>query len=110
MPTLKDLNLKLSYRSGRDNLVNDFFLPGLGRSVSYKRAAGYFTSAGLALVARGIAGLASRSSEMRLIASSYLEPDDVQALQRAYDNPESILKAIAWKTYMILRTESSGID
>ncbi len=97
MPTLKDLDLKLSYRSGRDNLVNDFFLPCLGRSVSYKRAAGYFTSAGLALAARGIAGLASRNGEMRLIASPYMEPDDVEALQKAYDNPESILKAIAWK-------------
>lgn len=97
MNTLRKLDLKLSYRSSRDNLVKDFFQPCLEKSSLYRRAAGYFTSAGLSLAARGIAGLASRSGEMRLVASPYLDSDDVIALQRACDNPESILKAIACK-------------
>lgn len=97
MSTLKDLDLKLSYRSSNDNLVKDFFQPCLERSSLYRRAAGYFTSAGLSLAARGIAALASRSGEMRLIASPYLDSDDIKALQRASDNPESVLKAIVCK-------------
>lgn len=61
----------------------------------YRRAAGYFSSAGLALAARGVASLASRGGEMRLVVSPYLEPDDVKALQAAFDHPAEVLRAIA---------------
>lgn len=55
---LSDLELKLSYRSGADDLVNEFLTPCLGESILYRRSAGYFTSKGLALAARGVANLA----------------------------------------------------
>jgi DNA phosphorothioation system restriction enzyme len=61
----------------------------------YRRAAGYFTSAGLALAARGVASLASRSGRMQLVVSPRLEPDDVKALQMASDHPAEALRAIA---------------
>lgn len=61
----------------------------------YRRAAGYFTSAGLALAARGVAAIAYRGGKMRLVVSPYLAPDDVEALQAACDNPEEALRAIA---------------
>jgi hypothetical protein len=50
---LNRLPLRLSYRSGRDDLVRDLFIPCLETATLYRRAAGYFTSAGLALAARG---------------------------------------------------------
>lgn len=93
--TLSELPLKLSYRTGRDDLVRDLFVPCLEHSVLYRRAAGYFTSAGLALASRGVASLASRGGKMRLVVSPYLEPDDVAALQAAADKPISVLRAIA---------------
>jgi len=40
--------LKISYRSGRDDLIRDFYTPCLERAVLYRRAVGYFTSSGLA--------------------------------------------------------------
>jgi hypothetical protein len=92
---LSDLSFRLSYRTGRDDLVQDFFNPCLGASVLYRRAAGYFTSAGLALAARGVASLAIRGGTMRLVVSPYLEPDDVEALQAAVDHPAEVLRAIA---------------
>jgi len=61
----------------------------------YRRAAGYFTSAGLALAARGVASLASRGGKMQLVVSPYLEPDDVEALQAAHDNPVQALQRVA---------------
>jgi DNA phosphorothioation system restriction enzyme len=87
--------LKLSYRTGRDDLVRDFFIPCMESSVLYRRAAGYFTSAGLALAARGVASLASRRGKMQLVVSPYLEPSDVEALQTAASNPAAVLRAIA---------------
>lgn len=95
---LIEIPLRLSFRSGRDDLVKDFFIPCLETSVLYRRAAGYFTSAGLALAARGVASLASRGGKMRLVASPHLDPEDVKALQAAAENPADVLRAIAAKT------------
>ncbi len=95
MPNLPDIPLKLSYRTGRDDTVREFFIPCLESSVSYHRAAGYFTSVGLALAARGVASIASRRGKMKLVVSPYLEPSDVEALQAATNNPEDALRAIA---------------
>lgn len=95
MPHLAEIPLRLSYRTGRDDLVRDFFIPCLESSVLYRRAAGYFTSAGLALAARGVASLASRRGKMQLVVSPHLEPADVETLQAAASNPAAALRAIA---------------
>lgn len=92
---LADLSLRLSYRTGRDDLAWDFFVPCLESSVLYRRAAGYFSSAGLALAARGVASLAARGGTMRLVVSPYLEPADVEALRAAVEHPADALRVIA---------------
>lgn len=98
MTHLSDLPLKLSYRTGRDDLVRDFFVPCLEASVLYRRAAGYFSSSGLALAARGVASLASRGGTMKLVVSPYLQADDVEALRGANDHPVAVLRSIAAKS------------
>lgn len=95
MHTLTDIPLRLSYRTGRDDMVKDFFIPCMESSVLYRRAAGYFTSSGLALAARGVASLASRRGKMQLVVSPYLDPSDIEALQTAASNPAGVLRAIA---------------
>ncbi len=92
---LSELPFRLSYRTGRDDLIRDFFNPCLESSVLYRRAAGYFTSYGLALAARGVASLAARRGKMQLVVSPHLEPADVEALSAATENPLSALRAIA---------------
>jgi hypothetical protein len=92
---LAGLSLNLSYRTGRNDLVQDFFVPCLESSTLYRRAAGYFTSAGLALAARGVASLAARRGKMQLVVSPHLEPADVETLLAAHENPAAALKAIA---------------
>lgn len=86
--------LKISYRSGRDDLIRDFYTPCLERSVLYRRAVGYFTSSGLAYAARGLASLVARNGKMRLVASPYLEAGDVAALTKAAERPEEVLRSI----------------
>ena len=86
--------LRISYRSGRDDLVRDFYVPCLERAILYRRAVGYFTSSGLALAARGVASLVARGGKMRLVASPYLEESDVAALTKAAERPEEVLKSI----------------
>jgi DNA phosphorothioation system restriction enzyme len=94
---LSDLPLRLSYRTGRDDLVRDFFIPCLEKATLYRRAAGYFTSSGLALAARGVASLAARGGKMQLVVSPHLEANDVEALLAAKENPAAALRAIAAK-------------
>ncbi len=91
---LRNLQIQLSYRTGRNDLVRDFFIPCLEESTLYRRSAGYFSSAGLALAARGVASLVTRKGEMRLVVSPELDPQDVEALQGALDEPETVLKRI----------------
>ena len=94
MPLIQ-LKLQLSYRTGRGDMVKDLFVPCLEQSDLYRRAAGYFTSFGLGLAARGIASLASRKGTMRLVASPHLEAGDVEALRAATERPQDILRSIA---------------
>lgn len=88
------LPLELSYRTGRSDMVKGFFVPCLDKAVLYRRAAGYFTSFGLGLAARGVASLASRKGTMRLVASPHLEPDDVEALRMAEERPQDVLRGV----------------
>ena len=74
---LSELQLKISYRTGRDNLVNDFYVPCLNRSMFYQRAVGYFTSSSLALAASGIANLIQAGGKIQLIASPEFTREDI---------------------------------
>ncbi|MCV6967757.1 hypothetical protein BST27_12740 [Mycobacterium intermedium] len=85
MHGLRSLKLSDRYRSDREDVVKNFFLPAFSVSSSYSRAVGYFTSTSLALYARGIEIFASRGGSMRLIASPHLTEDDIIDINRGYD-------------------------
>jgi DNA phosphorothioation system restriction enzyme len=91
---LPDINIKLSYRTGRDRMVEDFYNPCLKVSTMYRRAVGYFTSHGLALAAKGVASLSSRKGKMRLVASPFLNPEDVEVIRSAISDPATVLEKI----------------
>ncbi len=70
-------------------------------ATSYSRAVGYFTSTSLALFARGIESFAERGGTMRLIASPYLNEDDIIDIERGYD----VRAVIARATERVLEAE-----
>ncbi len=88
--SFKDLQLKRGYRSTRDDILNEFYIPVLSEAVSYDRIAGYFSSASLSVAARGIAGLIRNNGQMRLITSPELTDKDYELFKQHYlgDNPE----------------------
>jgi len=90
--------LRINYRSGREDLVRDLYVPCLERAVLYRRAVGYFTSSGLAYAARGVASLVQRKGQMRLVASPHLEEGDLDALRRAAERPEEVLRSIVLRS------------
>jgi len=92
---LEQIALQPAYRTGRHNLVSEFYEPCLKAARTYDRAVGYFTSASLSLAARGVASLIHRNGKMRLIASPALEEQDIQALERGTERPEELLRQVA---------------
>ena len=63
-----------------DDILNDFYIPALERSVLYRRMAGYFTSSSLAAASRGFASFTASDGRMRLITGADLDSEDVEAV------------------------------
>ena len=82
--SLSALSLKPVYRSGRDDLVKDFYIPCLKASAKYDRAVGFFSASMLSLAAQGISALVERQGCMRLIVGGALTEDEAEAVLRGY--------------------------
>ena len=91
---LSILSLKVTYRTGDSDILNDFYVPCLQQSVVYKRAVGYFTSAGLAEAARGLLDFVDNDGHMLLVASPKLAETDVARIRRGYLDREVITESL----------------
>lgn len=90
MSSFRNLDLQFSYDSGSatSNVVQEFYSPVLALSKRYDRVAGYFSSASLAVAARGISGFVKNNGKMRLITSHALQRSDIGALQDFYQSED----------------------
>lgn len=115
MPSLRELNLNISYGPTNDRL-REFFIPAMAASVRYDRAAGYFSSTMLAVAAAGVTRLILNGGRMRLLCGADLNEQDVEAIREGHttlaqqiekslitrfvlpetDYVENRLKALAW--------------
>lgn len=91
MGSLRELGLRVSYRSDIGNIVDLFFTPCLERAVSYRRAVGFFTSSGLAVAAKGLAAFIDGPGKMSLIASPHLDEADCRAISLGYEARHDII-------------------
>jgi DNA phosphorothioation system restriction enzyme len=88
---LSNLQLKQSYRSNRDNLVGDFYVPCLREATLYRRAVGYFTSSALSLAATGLLPFIEKRGRMCLVASPYFNSEDIEAIKQGYLSREEVV-------------------
>lgn len=89
--SFKDVDIALSYETGQDDPVNEFYVPLLAEAKYYDRIAGFFTSASLAIAARGIAGLIRNSGKMRIIACPRLDEKDAEVIKAVTEHPDEYL-------------------
>jgi len=80
MRNLRDLNLKSVYRSGRDDLLNDFYIPLISNATYYDRAVGYFSTSLLQYALKGISKIAINGGKIRIIVGYPLDDDEYEAL------------------------------
>jgi superfamily II DNA or RNA helicase len=85
LPNLRSLMLRVTYRTGYSDILNEFYIPCLENSVIYKRAVGYFTSSCLAEAARGLVGLIKNGGRMYLISSPRLTEQDKKDIAAGYE-------------------------
>lgn len=95
MADLSELSLDIAYRSDVGNVVSDFYVPCLIRSKIYRRAAGYFTSSGLALAAKGVAHLIKTGGKVQLVVSPHLSEADLEAIELGYKGRNEVLQQAA---------------
>lgn len=90
--SLKDINIKIEYRTMVDNLPHDFYIPLLKEAIIYKRAVGFFSSSVLTEIASGISGLVRNGGHIKLIASPKLTDEDIDAIRFGYEQREVVIK------------------
>ena len=91
---LKDfsnLSLKISYDSGKDNVLRDFYIPVLSTANRYDRIAGFFSSSTLAVAARGMEAFIENGGTMRLVNCPRLSSSDVEAMKGSIDSLDSVI-------------------
>lgn len=90
--SLLDVNLKKEYRSPRDNIVNDFYIPLLQEANLYKRSVGFFSSSSLMEISYGIANLINNNGHIQLIVSPNLSEEDIEAINKGYEVRENVIE------------------
>lgn len=115
--SLTTLDLPAFLDTSSANLVDDFFVPALVRSVAYDRGVGFFTSGWIRQAGAGLVAFAENGGKARWVTSPILDENDWealrtgdearinQALRRALENTvldlarsleEDTLAALAW--------------
>jgi superfamily II DNA or RNA helicase len=78
---LKKLTFKPSYDSFEDFPVENFFIPSLNNSTTYRRAVGYFSSALMTVLAEAFTNFAERGGKIELICSPILSVSDADTFE-----------------------------
>lgn len=81
---LRDLSLKEEYRSDRDNLIEEFFIPCLDNSIEYDRAVEYATLKSLTGYYFGLKSFLENNVQLRFVIGHRLRTSDLNILSKLY--------------------------
>ncbi len=90
----QDLSILRSYKTNKNDVVREFYVPILKQSVLYKRAVGFFSSTALVELSKGIAGLIRNSGKIKFIVSPLLSEEDIEAIQKGYEERVIVEQAL----------------
>lgn len=88
------LDILRGYKTNNHNIVKEFYLPVLKQAVLYKRAVGFFSSAALIELSKGISELIKNQGKIKFIVSPILSAEDILAIQRGYDEKAIVENAL----------------
>src|SRR5688572_22794582 len=82
--SLRGVQLRRRYSTGRADLLEEFFRPCLSRAMRYDRAVGFFSSTFYLLIGMTIADFAHRGGRMRVVCCPRLSEVDISAMREGY--------------------------
>jgi superfamily II DNA or RNA helicase len=91
--SFQNLQLKHSYSSEKDNLVDDFYIPVLKEAKKYRRVTGYFSSSSLFIAARGFSEFIKKGGHFQFILNIQLSDEDYDQIEKGTKSPEEIIQS-----------------
>lgn len=95
----ENVKIKKEYRIPRDNIAKELYIPLLKEATLYKRSVGFFTSSALLEIATGISYLVNNNGKILLIVSPYLDPEDIDAINKGYELRNDIVERALLKYF-----------
>lgn len=90
--SLKEVELKKEYRSLKDNIAYEFYVPLLSRATVYKRSVGFFSSSILSKITKGLCGFVKNGGHIKLVCSPYLSDSDIKSIREGYKKREAVVE------------------
>ena len=85
---LRDLSLKQEYRSDKDDVVTEFFIPCLTNSIQYDRTIEYISVKSLSTLTFGLENIQDHHAKIRLISGHRFSTHDMDAITKLFDHHE----------------------
>ncbi|WP_394538810.1 DEAD/DEAH box helicase family protein [Lysobacter enzymogenes] len=85
LPDLRQLDTIPLFNTSTDEVEREFLIPALEHSLRYDRGVGFFSSAWLRRVSKGLVALARQGGKARIVASPILSAADWAALCQGVD-------------------------
>lgn len=79
---LKDKLFLEEYKSGLNNIINEFYKPAFSEATEYWRAVGYFRSSSLEAFGNTLQNFLSNGGKIKLITSVELTKEDSEAIEK----------------------------
>ncbi len=92
--SFRDLSLLKYYKTYKNDIVKEFYVPVLQQAVLYQRAVGFFSSTALIDLTKGINGIIKNQGKIQFIVSPRLTDEDIEAINRGYEKKKIIDDAL----------------
>lgn len=106
--SLTEIELKPTYNSEEDSLLDDFYIPALGSAISYDRAVGFFSASMLTYAAQGLSKFVSNLGQMRLIIGHQVDEEEYEAIKKG-ENLKELYQSLNLGLEKIINDVSSEI-
>ncbi len=84
--TLRQLSLKQEYRSDKDDVVSEFFVPCLTNSIQYDRTIEYISVTSLSTLTFGLENIQDHHAKIRLISGHRFGTNDLNLITKLFDH------------------------
>ncbi|WP_255464240.1 DNA repair helicase [Nitrosopumilus sp. b1] len=86
---LRDIPLKEEYRSDRDDIIKEFFIPCLSNCIEYDRCIEYVSLKGLTTLSMGFDNFAKNKAKLRIVSGHRFNVSDLAIIKKIFSDPTS---------------------